>query len=146
MNVLFDTNILLDIVEKREPFHSASHRAAKYVLDEKITGFVTVQSLKDVFYFVGKLDKEKAFRTVEDFSLLLKEIGILPEDSFTALMSNFSDYEDGLINASAVRNGIDMILTRDRYGFIESDLLIVAPEELDKFLEPDVTSENASFG
>jgi predicted nucleic acid-binding protein len=147
MNVLFDTNVLLDMIRGREPFCSASARAAKYVLEEKIAGFVSVQSLKDIFYFVSKAKNEgDAFDKVETLSMLLVPIGILPEDSTAALFSDFRDYEDGLINASAVRNGIDIILTRDRDGFIESDLLIVDPDELDKYLEPGVTSGSVVIG
>lgn len=141
MNVLFDTNVFLDILCKREPFYSDSRRAAEYVLEEKIIGFVSVQSLKDIFYFVSKAaNEEDSFKVVERLSTTFKQIGVLPEDSLTALMSDFSDYEDGLIDASAVRSGIDMILTRDKYGFVGSDLLIVAPEDLDKYLEPGATS------
>ena len=147
MNVLFDTNVLLDILEKRGPFFDASYRATEYVVDKTITGFVSVQSLKDIFYFVSKIyGDEYAFIKVEELSALFETIGILPEDSLTTLLSDFSDYEDGLINAAAVRSGIDIILTRDRSGFIKSDLLIVRPDELEKYLEPSAISGNVVIG
>ncbi|MCL1811648.1 MAG: PIN domain-containing protein [Methanomassiliicoccaceae archaeon] len=141
MNVLFDTNVLLDIVLKREPFCSASLRAAEYALEGKITGFVSVQSLKDIFYFVSMVQgEENAFDIVEKLSILFRPIGVTSEDSMTAIMSDFRDYEDGLINASAVRNDIRAILTRDRAGFLESDLLIMSPSGLEEYLKADVTS------
>jgi len=147
MNVLFDTNVFLDIIQKREPFYSASNHALDQALSGRIMGFVSVQSLKDIFYFVcKKLGRADAFEVVEKISALFKLTDISPDDSLATLMSNFNDYEDGLINASAVRNGIDIILTRDDHGFIESDLLIVHPDELEKYLEPYVTLDSVTIG
>ncbi|MCL1979139.1 MAG: PIN domain-containing protein [Methanomassiliicoccaceae archaeon] len=147
MNVLFDTNVLLDMIEKREPFYAAARRAAEFAVDERITGFVSVQSLNDIFYFVSKVHEAgDAFDAVEALSVLFKPIGVLPEDSMAALMSDFRDYEDGIINASAVRSGIDIILTRDGSGFIESELLVVSPDDLERYLEPGAASGSAVTG
>lgn len=84
--------------------------------------------------------EENAFDIVEKLSILFRPIGVTSEDSMTAIMSDFRDYEDGLINASAVRNDIRAILTRDRAGFLESDLLIMSPSGLEEYLKADVTS------
>ncbi|MCL2148462.1 MAG: PIN domain-containing protein [Methanomassiliicoccaceae archaeon] len=147
MNVLFGTDVIIDIVERREPFYDASNRAANHAIDGEVTGFVSVQSLKDVFCFVRKVKGEKrAFDIVERLSAIFMPLGVHSEDSLTALMSGSRDYKDALLNASAVRNGIDMILMRDREGFIESDLLIVPPEELDRYLESGVNSGGAVIG
>ena len=147
MKVLFDTNVLLDIVLSREPFRSASVRAAEHALDGDLTGFISVQSLKDVFYFVSKVrNEEEAFDKVEKLSVLFRPIGISPEDSLAALMSDFTDFEDGLINASAVRNGMDAILTRDCNGFSESALLIIHPDDLDAYLESGTASGSVTLG
>jgi predicted nucleic acid-binding protein len=134
--------VLLDIVLKREPFRSAAVHAAKYAVDGKIAGFVSVQSLKDVFYFVSQIrGNEAAFDTIEKLSVLFKPIGVSTDDSLAAIMSEFSDYEDALIDASAVRSGINTILTRDRSGFHESGLLIIHPDNIDDYLDPGVTKD-----
>jgi len=83
---------------------------------------------------------------VGKLSVLFKPVGFSPEDSLTTLMSDFSDYEDGLLHASAVRNGIDAILTRDRSGFSDSCILIIHPDEVDKYLEPGVAHGSIAFG
>jgi len=147
LNVLFDTNVLLDIVLKREPFCSASAKAAEFAFDGRIEGFVSVQSLKDVFYFVSRVhDMEYAFKIIEKLSVMFKPIGVSSEDSLTVLMSDFIDYEDGLINASAVRNGIDAILTRDGKGFSFSDLLVICPDELEACLDSGMASGRVVIG
>ena len=147
MNVLFDTNVLLDIVLKREPFRTAAANAAECVFDGRIAGFVSVQSLKDVFYFVSRVHgEEHAFAIVEKLSVMFKTIGVSSEDSLAVLMSDFSDYEDGLINASAVRNGVDAILTRDGKGFSFSDLLVMCPDDLETYLDSGVASGKVVVG
>jgi predicted nucleic acid-binding protein len=63
MNVLIDTNVVLDVLLGREPFVTQS---AKVVfLSEKavIDGYVSASTATDIFYIVRKefQDKDKAY-------------------------------------------------------------------------------------
>jgi len=102
MKALIDTNVLMDIIKQRQPFCDASNAVFDLIAEEKIEGYVSVQSLKDVFYFCSKRKKEKdAFETVEKLSFVLNVIDMNGNDSRAVLMSGMNDYEDGLIAFSA---------------------------------------------
>ncbi|MCY2962336.1 MAG: PIN domain-containing protein [Planctomycetota bacterium] len=56
MRIFFDTNILLDVLAKREPFYDES--AAIWTLAERgmVVGLISAVSLTNVFYIVRKLE------------------------------------------------------------------------------------------
>ncbi|MCL2296119.1 MAG: PIN domain-containing protein [Methanomassiliicoccaceae archaeon] len=132
---LIDTNILMDIIFEREPFLRESKYALKSIFRSNSEVYVSVQSLSDIFYLTTKnKSKKRAWETLEKISLMFNVIGITPDDSIEVLSSGFDDYEDGVIAFSAKRNGIDAIVTRNDRDFYESDLFIIDPKEIDKYL------------
>ena len=54
MNVLIDTNIILDIVLNRTEFFGISASVLKLVREQKIHGFVAATSLTNIYYIVRK--------------------------------------------------------------------------------------------
>ena len=136
MKALIDTNVLLDTLLERKPFHRESDRIFDLVSEGKIDGCVSIQSLKDVFYFCKKTHGEDiSFGAVEKLSLLFEIIDVSSLDSVSALMSDVCDYEDGLLLFSAQRNNVEAIITKNTKDFFESGILVIHPHEIDKYLE-----------
>jgi len=50
MKVLLDTNVVLDIIEKREPFYNNSVAAFRLISDINAECYFSASSAKDVFY------------------------------------------------------------------------------------------------
>lgn len=135
MKVLIDTNLFLDVVLKREPFVKQSLKVINKLIDDG-SAYISVQSLKDIFYWCSKDSKiEEPWLIVEKLSFICNVIDVSSEDSINALMSGVSDYEDGLIAMSAIRNGIDAIVTRDQRGFVDIDIIVFHPKDADKYLD-----------
>jgi len=139
MKALIDTNILLDVIYARLPFYHDSKRVLQLINEKKMEGYVSVQSLKDVFYLCKKLKNGKEpLRTIEDLSFLLNVIDVTGADSISTLTSDVEDYEDGLLIFSAKRNGIEAVITRDKTDFFESDLIVINPKDIDQYLSGKV--------
>jgi predicted nucleic acid-binding protein len=139
MKALVDTNVLLDTIFHREPFCAHSDLIFDLVEMEKIEGCISVQSLKDVFFFCNKAGSQgDPFKAVERLSFIFTVIDVTGEDSLSALMSDIEDYEDGLLVFSALRNDIRTIITRNKKDFFESHMIVIDPKEIDKFLIDDV--------
>jgi predicted nucleic acid-binding protein len=51
---LFDLNILLDVLQKRDPFYAASTHLMALAETGKIDGYVAAHSLTTLFYLVQK--------------------------------------------------------------------------------------------
>jgi predicted nucleic acid-binding protein len=140
MKILFDTNILLDVFQRRVPFFDDSKRVYDLAVSRDIEGFVSVMSLKDIFYMCSRSHgADKASGIIEATSGILGVLGVSPEDSTDAMGPDRSDYEDGLIMASAKSNGIDAIVTRDAFGFHDSDVAVFHPRDIGKYIKSDVS-------
>ena len=48
-----------------------------------------------------------------------------------ALALNFEDFEDAVQYACAVLHNLDAIVTRDQSGFVNAEIPVVLPENLD---------------
>jgi len=143
MKALIDTNVLLDMISKREPFCWDARKIFELVRKKKIKGYVSVQSLKDI-YFISKKFKitPKPRAIIENLSYLFEIIDVRGEDSFSTMMSDIDDYEDGLLLFSARRNKIEAIITRNERDFFEGDIIVINPKEIDKYLDTFVEEES----
>lgn len=98
MDVLIDTNIVLDVLQNREPFSEDSKKILALCIKTKLNGFMTAHSLCDIFYIL-----RKDLNVAERLSLidrLCKYMTIISEhqaDFETVAENQFTkDLEDGL--------------------------------------------------
>lgn len=130
MRVLFDTDLVLDLVLDRDPFVAAA--AAIFTLHEqgRIKGYVSGITLINVFYVTRKSKGiVGAWKAVEE---LLATLSICPLDQFvleTAHRLPFTDYEDAVQHACATASGLDAIVTRNLEDYKNSTLPIFSPTD-----------------
>ena len=54
MLVLFDTNIILDILEKRLPFYNSSKSVLETCVSGNVTGYIALHSISNIYYILRK--------------------------------------------------------------------------------------------
>ena len=54
MRVLIDTNVILDILQKREPFFTDSYRALRRALENDAECLISASAATDIFYVLRK--------------------------------------------------------------------------------------------
>lgn len=127
--VLFDTNVILDIILEREPHFEYSIKAVN-VINKKVIGYIDVLTLVNTFYFARKKVKiEKVKEFIQNLLDLFKVINASKETCIKALNSDFNDFEDAIQEFSAVDEGIEIIVTRNIKDFKHSVLKVLSPEE-----------------
>ena len=131
MRVLFDTNVLLDVLLDREPWVEWSSACWQANDEGRITGYVTACSIPDIFYIARRLkDRDVAYKAVriclDAFNICLIDAQTLEQ----AMGLAEDDFEDNLQIAAAAIAGLDTIVTRDKEGFAEAALPVLTPEEL----------------
>ena len=131
VDVFIDTNVLIDVLAKREPFYADS--AAVWTLTEqgRIKGFISVISFNNIYYVVRKL---RTRRVADRMMLLLRDtFTAVPLDQQIldqAIDAGFKDLEDAIQYFSAVRAGAACIVSRDAGAFPQADLPVLTPGEL----------------
>ena len=119
--ILIDLNVIIDMVNKRE-----DHEAAVTVFDRCVKkrdrGYVCAHEITTLAYFLGK-DKRLVKKRPVVIRSLLKTLRTIPATEtilLDALDSPIGDYEDAVVEVSALKEGIDYIVSRDFQDFRRS--------------------------
>ena len=130
INILIDSNIILDVVQEREPFTSNAKNILSQCITRRINGFVTAHSLCDIFYILRK-DKTLAER-LSLIGTLCKYVTVLSErqSDFEDIANNpeTRDLEDSLQMVCAENYAIDYIVTRNTKDFSASKIPAIEPD------------------
>ena len=138
ISVLFDTNVIIDILEKRNHFADASERLFEMCMAGNIKGFIAAQSVSDIFYILRK-DYTVAQRRELLLGVcgMLDVVGIDKRHVLSALSDDaFPDLEDGILAKCAEDYGFDFVVSRNTEDFAASKTPVLTPSELLKHFHP----------
>ena len=131
MKLLIDANILLDVLQNREPFVGASSTVWKLCEAEKVEGYVSALTIANLVYVMRKeLDPEKTEKVLNSLSLIFSFTELSPADLVRAATSQWSDFEDAVQSVTAERIGADRIVTRNVRDFAGSKVVASTPAEI----------------
>ncbi|MEO2069609.1 MAG: PIN domain-containing protein [Desulfurobacteriaceae bacterium] len=130
MRVLFDTNVILDVLLDRKPFSKPASNLLSKVEKGEITGVICATTITTIYYLVSKaLNREKANECL-DLLLNLVEVASVNRSVIeTAGKLNFKDFEDAVIYASALHSKCSCIVTRNLEDFPTLKIPVFSPEE-----------------
>lgn len=135
MKVLIDTNILLDVLTKRDGFWEESLAIWNLCRDEKLSGFISALFIPNIIYIMRKsLTPEKTEDLIRKMSVLFEIADLKASDITEAVQMLVHDFEDGVQMATAKRIQADYIVTRNTRDFLSSDVPCIEPAEMLKIL------------
>lgn len=132
MNILIDTNVVLDHALERGPFWEAAENIM--ALDEaQFTLHITSSAVTDIYYIMRRIVGDAVTRDYLSCAFDLFDIlDVTASDCRTALMLPMKDYEDALQAICARRAKCSYIITRDEHHYEGAPVPAVTPE---RFLE-----------
>jgi predicted nucleic acid-binding protein len=130
MNVLIDTNVILDILLKREPHYKT---AAKInVLAEKgyIRSHISASAVTDIFYIARKelKDANKALNLLRNILKTTRIASVTESCIYEALDLKWNDFEDCVQYVTGKNISADYIITRNPHDFADSKIKVVSPD------------------
>ncbi|WP_434565280.1 PIN domain-containing protein [Thermoanaerobacterium thermosaccharolyticum] len=129
MNVLIDTNVMLDAMLSHSPFAEDAQKLFITAAEEKINVHITASSITDIYYLLHKYlhgkkrCKQEIYKIIKIFNI----IDVTGSDCEKALKLPMEDYEDALLAACAKRRKMECIITRDIKDFVNSPVRAVLP-------------------
>ena len=115
MNVLIDTNIILDDILVRVPHADPARKITQLVTDDLLTGYLTANCLTDIFYIVTKNKGESVARkVVKNLLLTFAVVSVDGDDCLRAIDLPIQDFEDALVVVCAEKADLDYIITNDK--------------------------------
>jgi len=128
--VFIDSDIILDLLCKREPHYDFAAEVFTLGDTKKIELTTTSVVFANVFYILRKiLGIDRAKELLRKLRILVGIIAVGDKIVDLALNSKFADFEDGLQYFTARENGITVLLTRNVKDYRESGLIIQTPQE-----------------
>ena len=142
MKALIDTCVIVDILQKRDPFYPAAMEILLAVSNKKCTGILTAKSITDIYYILRRsIHNEKEVRKlVRVLFTLFEVVDTFSIDCELALSSTIKDCEDAIMVETGSRVGAECIVTRNLKDYKLSTLPVLSP---DQFLEEMIKAEDS---
>jgi predicted nucleic acid-binding protein len=129
--VLYDTNVLLDVMLARAPFKDASAAALDLVAKGRVRGFVAGHAITTIAYLLQREHGGGKARAA--LRHLLSGLEVAPTTDAgvrRALTMDMEDFEDAVCVASAQEAECTAIVTRNPQHFRKANLPAFLPEAL----------------
>jgi predicted nucleic acid-binding protein len=143
MKVLVDTNVILDVLLKRDGLYAESFEIFQLAEQRAITGCVSSSAITDIFYLVHKVQKDIdiVYQAVEDMAAVFSIVPVFESTITNALALRWKDFEDAVQYSAAKENNIDCIVTRNKDDYENSDIPCISPPDFPAFFEAAETAE-----
>ncbi len=136
MKVLFDTNVILDVLQNRQPHAQAATQLVARIERKEITGYVCATTITTIFYLASKAISAETAKAQIKLMLELFEVTQVDKTVLlSAMQTGFSDFEDAVLYKAAQHASVDCIVTRNIKDFKQSKLPVYLPAELEAILE-----------
>lgn len=135
MKIFLDTNVILDLILKRQPFFDEVAKIMTLAELNNIQLYVSSITIVNANYISCKFaDKLKVLESIKLIRMTFNIASVSETEIDKALFSNFTDFEDAVQYFSASKNNCNYIITRDNKDFRHSEIPVLAPTEFIKIV------------
>ncbi len=137
MRVLIDTCVIVDVLQAREPFRAEAEKIFIAAANKRIDAFITAKSVTDIYYLIHRSthsDKETR-KILSNLFVIFEVIDSAGLDCLKALSSEMTDYEDAVMTETALRTGMDWIVTRNVKDYSKSPVSVCTPNDFLSLIE-----------
>jgi len=128
--ILIDTNVLVDVVDEREPFTEASTRFLDLISARVEPACVAWHTISNLHYVARpNPDGPDILTFIEDLANLVTVVPTTNSDLLRALRLPMRDFEDAMQVTAAMAADARLIVTRNLNHFRNSPNRAVSPED-----------------
>ncbi len=124
-----DTDIVLDLLARREPFYTASARLFSLAETGTISLSVSSLTFANLFYILRKqVSARQAHEVLRNFKQLVTVVSVDDAIIELALKAGFTDFEDAIQHYSALSAGCSVLLTRNGRHYRKAEISVLTAE------------------
>ena len=128
--VFVDTDIIYDLLAKRNPFYLSAARLFTLADEGKVQIFISVLSLANIHYLISKQQSaDEANQILRKFKVLVHVTPLNEKIIDLALNSEFEDFEDAIQYFSALQNDIEVLLTRNLKDYKKAQITVLTAQD-----------------
>ena len=130
MRVLFDTNVLMDVLLERQPFVHESAAVVDQVVRGAVTGLIGATTVTAIFYLASReIGSKEAMRQIQKLMNLYEVAPVTRSVLDAAITSNSPDFENAVLAEAAHQAGAQAIITRNLKDFAGSPVRAYTPRQ-----------------
>ncbi len=138
MKILFNTDIVLDLLLDRQPHSLFAGKLFSRVEGGAVSGYLCATAVTTFHYLAAKVIGARRARAEVDRLLSLFEIAPVNRGVLTgALQAGFSDFEDAVTHEAARQVDAQAIVTRNLRDFRRAAIPVYSPGDMLAVLEAD---------
>lgn len=132
MKLLIDTNVVLDVLLRREPFFKPAAEVLNLTQRDDVRAYVSASAITDIYYIANRQMKDRAaVRALLERLLMVVSVAAVSEREIqNALGLEWVDFEDSVQYSVALLNEMDGIITRNPSDYQEANIRIWLPEQV----------------
>lgn len=131
MKILFDTNVILDVLLNRKPFVELSANLVSSVENKTIEGYLCATTITTLDYLISKSrNRETAKIEIQKLLTLFQIADVNSTVLSMAINSGFTDFEDAVQYFSGKCSNVDGLVSRNTKDYKKAILPIYTPDEL----------------
>lgn len=128
--VFVDTDIVLDLLARRDPFYEFSAQLFTEADKGNIKLYVSSLSFSNLNYILTRqFSSDSARRNLLKFKTLVNVLSVNEKIVELALSSEFKDFEDAVQYFTAIENKINTLLTRNLKDYKHSLIPVLTAEQ-----------------
>ena len=129
-SIFIDTDIILDLIQKREPYYKDAIRLFSLVEEKQVVGYVSPLIFANLYYILRKTDSKLfAIQTLVRLKALVRVITLDEKIIELALSSGFKDFEDAIQYYAALGVKLKYLITRNKADYKESGIIVCTARE-----------------
>jgi len=135
MIVLFDANVILDILLKREPTFEDSYNSVTLSLKNNDKCMISASSVADIYYILRKAlkNKEKAKEKLESFLSIFSIATVDEKVIKNAFSLSGKDFEDDIVYSLAINSKCEYLVSNNISDFTQSEIIkVLLPKDFIK--------------
>ena len=131
MRAVIDTCVIVDALQSREPFCKDAQSIFLLCANRQFEGFLTAKAITDIYYLTHRqTHSDKTTREIlSKLCTLFSLFDTTALDIRKAISSDISDFEDAVMIETAVRSGVDCIVTRNKKDYSSAPIPVYEPSE-----------------
>lgn len=131
MRLLIDANIVLDVLQARQPHLEKSALIWKLCETGKAEGYISALTFANIVYVIRKeLDPQGVQETLGKLLLIFLVADLTGADLRRAADLKWNDFEDAVQYSIGERIQVDYIVTRNVKDFMNGKIIAFTPDEL----------------
>ncbi len=129
-NVFVDTNIVIDLLQKRDEFYKEAQELFTLADRKKVRLYISALTFANTYYILSRFySSDEAKKILSKFKVLVEVLPTTDKIIELALASDFKYFEDTIQFYTALESGLKAIITRNKKDFKNNLIPVFSAKE-----------------